>query len=93
MSMDRTGVNEGQFSKISKMYIPYVSGGTIYLKNSATGQLEPSHDGWGEYVTNLNFYNSFDRGDKRHDWLIVDKVYDANDNVIASLDDKKLSIL
>ena len=91
MSMDRTGVNEGQFSKISKMYIPYVSGGTIYLKNSATGQLEPSHDGWGEYVTNLNFYNSFDRGDKRHDWLIVDKVYDANDNVIASLDDKKLS--
>ena len=60
-------------------------------KNSATGQLEPSHDGWGEYVTNLNFYNSFDRGDKRHDWLIVDKVYDANDNVIASLDDKKLS--
>mgnify|MGYP000399948735 FL=1 len=32
MSMDRTGVNEGQFSKISKMYIPYVSGGTIYLK-------------------------------------------------------------
>ena len=91
MSMDRTGVNEGQFSKISKMYIPYVSGGTIYLKNSATGQLEPSHDGWGEYVTNLNFYNSFDRGDKRHDWLIVDKVYDAYDNVIASLDDKKLS--
>ena len=78
MSMDRTGVNEGQFSKISKMYIPYVSGGTIYLKNSATGQLEPSHDGWGEYVTNLNFYNSFDRGDKRHDWLIVDKVYDLS---------------
>src|SRR3712207_9437493 len=36
MSMDRSGVSEGQYSKISKMFIPYVDGATIYLKQGSS---------------------------------------------------------
>jgi hypothetical protein len=90
MSMDRTGNSEGQYSKISKMYIPYISGATIYIKQGDTDNLIASHDGWGEYRTSISFYNSFEAGDRRKDWLIVDKVHDAQGNVIASYADGKL---
>ena len=90
MSMDRTGESEGQYSKISKMYIPYISGATIYLKQADTDELIASHDGWGEYRTSIPFYNSFEIGDRRKDWLIVDKVYDASGNLSASYADKRL---
>lgn len=45
MSMDRSGVSEGQYSKISKMFIPYVDGATIYLKQGDSDSFIPSHDG------------------------------------------------
>lgn len=91
MSMDRTGVDEGQYSKISKMYIPYVAGGTIYIKQGDSDKMIASHDGWSEYRTNLQFYKSFELGDLRHDWLIVDKVYNKDGEVIASVEDNKLA--
>ena len=85
MSMDRTGENEGQYSKISKMYIPYIAGGTVYLKQGDQDVLIPTHDGWSEYRTNIGFYNSmFETGDLRKDWLICKEVYDADGNVAAS---------
>lgn len=84
MSMDRTGESEGQYSKISKMYIPYISGGTVYLKQGATDQMIPTHDGWSEYQTNIDFYNSYETGDLRKDWLICKEVYDAGGAVVAS---------
>lgn len=90
MSMDRTGNSEGQYSKISKMYIPYVSGAAIYMKQGDTDNLIASHDGWGEYRTNISFYNSFEFGDRRKDWLIVDEVYDAKGESVASYADGKL---
>ncbi|MBR3500173.1 MAG: RagB/SusD family nutrient uptake outer membrane protein [Bacteroidales bacterium] len=78
MSMDRTGETEGQYSKISKMYIPYIAGGTVYIKNGDTGELIPTHDGWSEYCTQTEFYNSFEAGDLRHDWLFCTTVYNAD---------------
>lgn len=75
MSMDRSGTSEGQYSKISKMFIPYIDGATIYLKQGDTDKLIPSHDGWGEYQTTPVFYNSFDNNDKRKTQLFVNKVY------------------
>ena len=84
MSMDRTGVSEGQYSKISKMYIPYIAGGTVYLKQGDTGVMIPTHDGWSEYGTDATFYNSFPLGDLRHDWLFCNTVYDATGAVAAS---------
>lgn len=94
MSMDRSGKSEGQYSKISKMYIPYL-GGNFYIRNEDDGAtLLHTHDGWGEYQTNLPFYNSYEAGDRRHDWLIVDKVYNEDGTVLADVDGtsgKKLS--
>ena len=85
MSMDRTGESEGQYSKISKMYIPYIAGGTVYLKQGDQDVLIPTHDGWSEYRTNIGFYNTmFETGDLRKDWLICKEVYDADGNVSAS---------
>ena len=84
MSMDRTGETEGQYSKISKMYIPYVSGGTIYLKQGGSSEMIASHDGWSEYQTDTDFYNSYEAGDLRKDWLIVNEVYKEDGSVAAS---------
>ncbi len=78
MAMDRTGTTEGQYSKISKMFIPYIDGATIYLKQGDTDVLIPSHDGWSEYRVTPTFYNSFDNSDKRKTQLFVTKVYKAD---------------
>jgi hypothetical protein len=78
MAMDRSGTTEGQYSKISKMFIPYIDGAAIYLKQGDTDTYIPSHDGWGEYRTTPEFYNSFDASDKRKTDLIVSKVYRAD---------------
>ena len=82
MSMDRTGVIEGDYSKISKMFIPYIAGGDIYL-DDYDGSYTKSHDGWSVFQTNQDFYDSFDTGDKRAEVLIVDSVYNASGNLIA----------
>lgn len=83
MSMDRSGVSEGQYSKISKMFIPYVDGATIYLMQGSSNTLIPSHDGWSEYQTTPVFYNSYDPADKRKTELIVNKVYRADGTISA----------
>ena len=83
MAMDRTGASEGQYSKISKMFLPYVDGATLYLKQGEKNEYIPSHDGWGEYRTTVNFYNSFDANDKRKTELIADKVYKADGSILG----------
>ncbi|MDQ2657478.1 MAG: RagB/SusD family nutrient uptake outer membrane protein [Bacteroidota bacterium] len=82
MSMDRSGVIEGDYSKISKMFIPYVAGGDIYLDNQ-NGSYTKSHDGWSVFQTGTEFLNTFEDGDLRADLLIVDSVYNAEGGLIA----------
>ncbi|RTY86229.1 RagB/SusD family nutrient uptake outer membrane protein [Flavobacterium sp. RSP15] len=74
LSMDRSGSIEGDYSKISKLFIPYIDGATIYLKNP-DNTLTKSHDGWSVFQTNIEFYNSFDNLDKRKTELFVTKTY------------------
>lgn len=83
MSMDRTGESEGQYSKISKMFIPYIDGATIWLKQGNRNEYIKSHDGWGEYFTETSFYNSFDANDRRKTYLIVDKTYNEDGTLKA----------
>jgi len=87
MSMDRSGTSEGQYSKISKMFIPYIDGATIYIRQGDSDTFIPSHDGWGEYQTTQTFYNSFDNDDLRKKHLICDKVYNASGEVSAKYPD------
>ncbi len=86
MSMDRTGTSEGQYSKISKMYIPYIAGGEIYFKSGDSEILVGTHDGWSEYQTARAFYDSYAEGDLRRDWLICSTIYDSEGNVLRSLE-------
>ncbi|MEH0152913.1 RagB/SusD family nutrient uptake outer membrane protein [Limibacter armeniacum] len=83
MSMDRSGSVEGDYSKISKLFIPYVSGGDIYLDNG-NGTYDKSHDGWSVFQTNESFYNTFDGADDRGLLLLVDVLYDADGVEIAT---------
>lgn len=86
MSMDRTGMTEGDYSKISKMFIPYIGGGDIYLDNN-NGTLTKSHDGFGVFQTEENFYTSYPEDDLRANLLIVDSVYNENAELIANYPD------
>ena len=89
MSMDRSGTIEGDYSKISKLFIPYVAGGDIYISNG-DGSYTKSHDGWSSFITSEEFYDTFQDGDQRAESLIVSKVYDANGNEIAGYPDNGL---
>lgn len=82
LSMDRTGATEGDYSKISKLFIPYIDGATIYLKNPDNTYTK-SHDGWSVFQTLTGFYNSFDNSDKRKTELFVATTYDASGAVSA----------
>ncbi|RED95300.1 RagB/SusD family nutrient uptake outer membrane protein [Marinoscillum furvescens] len=85
MSMDRSGTIEGDYSKISKLFIPYIAGDDIYLPDG-DGSFTVSHDGWSVFQTKESFYNTFDGADLRGQVLLVDRVYDADGNEIASVD-------
>lgn len=82
MSMDRTGLIEGDYSKISKLFIPYIAGGDIYLDNT-NGTFTKSHDGWSVFQTQESFYNTFESNDLRAQLLIVSEVFDAKGASIA----------
>lgn len=83
MSMDRSGSSEGQYSKISKMFIPYVDGSTLYLKQGDRNEFIPTHDGYAEYRTTISFFDSFDANDKRKKDLIADKVYNKDGSLLG----------
>jgi len=82
LSMDRTGATEGDYSKISKLFIPYIDGATIYMKNPDNTYTK-SHDGWSVFQTLTGFYNSFDNSDKRKTELFVTTTYNASGVVSA----------
>src|SRR5699024_9717641 len=82
MSMDRTGEVEGDYSKISKLFIPYIDGATIYL-NDHDGTYTQSHDGWSSMQTRPSFFDSFDDSDKRKTVMMVDSVYNENGQLTA----------
>lgn len=83
LSMDRTGDVEGDYSKISKLFIPYIDGATIYLKNPG-GTYTRSHDGWSVFYTATGFYESFEDNDLRKNTLIVDSVYNEQGDLLAT---------
>lgn len=83
MSMDRTGLIEGDYSKISKLFVPYIAGSTIYMDNG-DGSYTPSHDGWSVFQTHESFYSTFEGADRRGQELLVDVLYDANGTEIAA---------
>ncbi len=77
ISMDRGGQQEGNYSKIPKLLIPYVGGDVVI--NDIYGNSVKTVDGWGSLETEIPFYESFSEGDLRKDLLMVSTVYLAGD--------------
>lgn len=76
MSMDRTGLNEGNYSKIGMLFMPYNNGGDFYVKSD--GKLIASHYGFEVFPTNMGFYDSYAEGDKRKSELMGSVLYDKD---------------
>lgn len=87
MSGDRTGLNEGNYSKIGMMFHPWVDGVPYYIKNP-DNTLTYTTNGWEVFMTTNAFYNSFSTIDKRQTNLMVTSVYNAAGTVVASLGGK-----
>lgn len=76
MSMDRTGLNEGNYSKIGMLFMPYNNGADYYVKSE--GNLIASHYGFEVFPTNTDFYNSYGEADKRRTDLMGTVLYDKD---------------
>ncbi len=72
---DRNGLIEGEFSKLSRFFIPANAPTTSYTKDNIK-----LHGGFGVYVAELSFINSFDLNDKRKKDLIIEELFDENGN-------------
>lgn len=82
MSMDRTGQNEGNYSKIGMLFMPYNNGGNFYVKSG--GQLIGSHYGFEVFPTNNDFYNSYADNDKRKTELMGTDMYNEDGSVMGT---------
>ncbi|WP_010137159.1 RagB/SusD family nutrient uptake outer membrane protein [Ochrovirga pacifica] len=89
LSMDRSGIAEGDYSKLSKYFIPYISGANVYLKNNDNSLLK-THDGWSVFQTTSDLYNSYEPTDKRRTDLIVSEVYNQDTVSVAKTSDGSL---
>ncbi|MBI9058076.1 MAG: RagB/SusD family nutrient uptake outer membrane protein [Labilibaculum sp.] len=86
LSMDRSGTEEGDYSKLSKYFIPWVAGGTIYLQNT-DGSFSPTHDGWSVIQTTGELLSKYEATDMRRTELFVSEIYDENNNSSGTVAD------
>jgi len=70
---DRNGLVEGEFSKLSRFFIPANAPTTSFTKDGIK-----LHGGFGVYVAELSFINSFDLNDKRKKDLIIDELFNES---------------
>lgn len=82
LSMDRTGANEGNYSKIGMLFLPYNNGGNYYVKSGSS--VYPAHYGYEVFPTNTGFYRTYAAQDKRSTELMNTAMYNANGSVLAS---------
>lgn len=79
LSMDRTGISEGNFSSIDKMFIPYNDGGSLWFSNEDGTYTRATNQGWGVFRTTDLFANSFAPADKRKTELMARRFYTRAD--------------
>ena len=82
MSMYRTGQNEGNYSKIGMLFMPYNNGNNFYVKSE--GSIWASHYGYEVFPTNSKFYGSFDSADKRKTDLMNTQMLAADGKVSST---------
>lgn len=69
VAVDRSGLTEGNFSKLPLMFIPYIDG-AVFTLNDGTAL----KSGYNHFITEPAIYNSFDPADKRKTDMIPNQV-------------------
>ena len=90
ISFDRSGIFEGDYSALSKYYLPYIAGSAVFLKNTDE-TLSKTHDGWSCIQPRTEIKAAYGDSDKRRTELMVREVYDAEGNVTARTSDGTLA--
>jgi hypothetical protein len=79
---DRTGQNEGNYSKLPLMFIPYIDGATFSIKDGTA-----LRSGWNHLLTEPAIYNSYASEDKRKTDLIASTVTVNNKTTTLGITD------
>lgn len=84
MPIERSGTQEGNYSKLPLMFLPSNSSIPFYIKYSDGSLQKANGNGWGVFLCNDDFVeNSFSAVDKRRTELIHRDIYDAAGNPIV----------
>ena len=86
LSQDRTGQNEGNYSKTPLMFLPWGDGAPYYLQ-FPDGKLVYTTNGWEVYRVNNSFADTYDDGDMRKTALLHDKIYNESGEETGSVAD------
>ncbi len=83
MPIERSGTQEGNYSKLPLMFLPSNSSIPFYIKYSDGSLQRANGNGWGVFLCNDDFVeNTFSPADKRRTELIHRDIYDASGNPI-----------
>ena len=84
MPNERTGTQEGNYSKLPLMFLPSNSSIPFYIKYSDGTLQRANGNGWGVFLCNNDFVeNTFSAVDRRRTELIHSSIYDAAGNPIV----------
>lgn len=84
MPNERTGTQEGNYSKLPLMFLPSNNSIPFYIKYSDGSLQKANGNGWGVFLCNSDFVEErFSAVDRRRTELIHNSIYDADGNPIV----------
>lgn len=83
MPIERTGTQEGNYSKLPLMFLPSNNSVPFYIRFGNGDLLRANGNGWGVFLCNDDFVESFATTDLRRTELIHRSIYDVNGNEIV----------
>ena len=78
MATDRSGTDEGMYTKIPLQFLPNNGSVPLYIKYGDGTLKRGNGNGWGVFIIEDDFMNSFDLTDKRRSELMHHTFYDEN---------------
>ena len=83
MATDRSGTDEGMYTKIPLQFLPNNGSVDIYIKYNDSVIKRGNGNGWGVFLIEDSFRESFDPQDKRRTQLMHHTFYDENGEEIT----------
>lgn len=83
MPIERSGTQEGNYSKLPLMFLPSNNSVPFYIRYGNGSLLRANGNGWGVFICEDSFVNSFETTDMRRTELIHRTIYDASGTEIV----------